>query len=149
MENRIRNEGRLTMGLRMNSPGRQAGFSLVELMIAVAIMAILASLTIPGYRDHVRRGAVEEGLAQLSSGRVALEQWFLDRRTYTGAPCPTGTARFTIDCNLGDSTYTLTATGNGNVEGFVYTLNEAGQRRTTASPWGTGNCWVMRKGETC
>lgn len=126
----------------------QRGFSLVELMITVAIVGILVALAVPTYREHVRRGAVEEGLAQLASGRVALEQYFLDNRQYTGAPCPVGTTRFAIACVLAADTYTMTATGSGNVAGFSYTLNQAGAR-TTTSPWGNGSCWIPRKGDSC
>jgi type IV pilus assembly protein PilE len=128
---------------------RSGGFTLVELMITIAIIGILAAIAIPSYREHVRRGAVEEGLAQLASGRVAVEQFFLDNRTYVGSPCPAGTTRFAITCVLNAATYTLTATGSGNVSGFVYTLNQTGLRVTTASPWGTGNCWIARKGDSC
>jgi type IV pilus assembly protein PilE len=129
--------------------GRQRGFTLVELMITVAIVGILAAIAIPSYREHVRRGAVEEGLAQLAQGRVAMEQYFLDNRQYTGAPCPAGTPRFPITCAVGAATYTLTATGGGNVAGFIYTLDETGLRRTTAGDWGTGKCWIARKGDSC
>lgn len=129
---------------------RQRGFTLVELMITVAIVGILAAIAIPSYREHVRRGAVEEGLAQLAQGRVAMEQFFLDNRiSYSGAPCPAGSPRFPIACsNVDADGYTLTATGNGNVVGFVYTINEA-DARTTVSPWGNGNCWITRKGDSC
>jgi type IV pilus assembly protein PilE len=127
----------------------QRGFTLVELMITVAIVGILAAIAIPSYREHVRRGAVEEGLAQLAQGGTAMEQFFLDNRTYSGAPCPAGTTRFTIACSgLSASGYTLTATGSGNVAGFVYTLNQAGTR-TSVSPWGNGACWITRKGDSC
>jgi type IV pilus assembly protein PilE len=137
--------------MRQETVLSQRGFTLVELMITVAIVGILAAIAIPSYRDHVRRGAVEEALAQLAQGRVAMEQYFLDNRQYSGAPCPVGTTRFPITCNPvpGATTYTLVATGTGNVAGFTYTLDETGLRRTTASPWGTGNCWIARKGDSC
>jgi len=126
------------------------GFSLVELMIAIAIIGILMAIAVPGYREHVRRGAVEEAQAQMSSGKVALEQYFLDNRTYTGAGCPAGTSRFAMTCALGATTFTITATGSGNVSGFVYTLNEQGVRATTGGDWGTNAaCWIIRKGGTC
>jgi type IV pilus assembly protein PilE len=71
---------------------------------------------------------------------------------YTDMPCPTSTDSFDIVCNNpadpNDTTYTITATGNGNVAGFVYTIDQA-NLRTTAGPWGSGNCWITRKGNGC
>jgi type IV pilus assembly protein PilE len=127
-----------------------SGFSLVELLIAIAIVGILMAIAVPGYREHVRRGAVEEALAQMRSGAVALEQYFLDNRVYFDAPCPAGTARFALSCALNAETYTITATGSGNVSGFVYTLNEQGVAATTGGDWGTNAaCWIIRKGGSC
>jgi type IV pilus assembly protein PilE len=84
---------------------------------------------------------------------VAIEQYFLDNRTYVGMPCPTSTARFAITCANGNppaTTYTITATGSGNVNGFVYTLNEQGARTTTSASWGNSAvCWVIKKGGLC
>lgn len=79
-----------------------------------------------------------------------MEQYFLDNRTYVGAPCPTGTREFTFTCNPAPTatTYRIVATGSGRVEDFVYTINQAGAR-TSAGPWGSGNCWVARKGDPC
>lgn len=128
----------------------QRGMTLVELMIVVAIIGILTAIAVPGYREYMRRGAVEDGLATLSTSRTALEQFFLDNRTYTGAPNPPDTKEFviTVAPDADGQGYTLTATGSGRVSGFVYTLDETGAR-TTAGPWGSGNCWVGRKGDAC
>ena len=129
------------------------GFSLIELMIAIAIIGILMAIAVPTYREHVRRGAVEEALAQLSSGKTAIEIYFLDNRTYVGAPLPAGTSKFAITYADGEptaTTYELVATGSDNVSGFVYTLNEQGVKATTGGAWGTnGGCWIIRKGGTC
>ena len=133
---------------------RPGGFTLIELMVVVAIVAILASIAVPSYRQYLQRGAIAEAIAALGSGRVVLEQFYLDNRTYVGAPCPDDTDRFIIgsapatNCILAQETYTLTATGTGNVAGFSYTVNEANVRTSTA--WGTSrNCWVARKGDSC
>jgi type IV pilus assembly protein PilE len=131
------------------------GFSLLELMVAIGIIGLLISIAVPGYRDHLRRGAVEEALAEMSRGQVAIEQYFLDNRSYanlnTDGRCPTGTTRFTFACsNLSDTTYTVTATGSGNVAGFIYKIDQAGVRTTTGGDWGTSTtCWIIRKGGTC
>lgn len=134
-------------------PVAARGFSLIELMIVVAIAAILLTVAVPSYRDYVRRGAVAEVLAELGSARVVAEQFFLDNRTYNDgagleAPCPGATQNFTFACNYAATTYTITATGTGNLAGFEYTIDEA-NLRTTDSPWGTGNCWIRRKGDSC
>jgi type IV pilus assembly protein PilE len=131
-------------------PRDDSGFSLIELLIAVAIVGLLLALAVPGYREHVRRGAVEEAQAELGRGKVALEQFFLDNRTYDGAPCPSGTTRFAFTCDLDDDTFTITATGSGNVAGFRYTINETGTKTTTSTDWGTSaSCWIIKKGGTC
>ena len=134
-----------------SSGNRERGFSLIELMVVVAIAAILMSVAIPSYRDYVRRGAIEEATSQLAAGRVVFEQFFLDNRTYEGAEasCPASTDRFAFDCGDPDATtYTITATGRNGMAGFVYTINEA-DTRTSDTLWGAGNCWITRKGETC
>src|SRR5512139_1365087 len=132
---------------------RDSGFTLMELLTAMAVIGILAAIAIPSYRDYVRRGQVEEATAVLSQSRVTFEQYFLDNRTFTGADttiCPANTDHFVFTCavNGGGSRYLLTATGAGTLSTFVYTLNEANQRSTT-SPWGNGACWVMKKGQAC
>lgn len=136
------------------------GFSLIELMIVVAIIGILSQIALPQYRDYVTRGKISEAVAELSTMRGKLEQYFLDNRTYVGAcaagtvaPLPTG-KYFTYACTLGATTYTVTATGAAaeGMSGFTYTINDTNVRATTSVPAGwTANatCWVTRKGGSC
>ena len=131
-----------------HSKAQAGGFSLIELLITIGIIGLLAAIAIPSYREHVRRGYIEEATAAEGSGRVAVEQFFLDNRSYVNVPCPASTSRFAVTCASTATTYTITATGSGGVAGFIYTLNQA-DLRTTAGAWGSGNCWILRKGDSC
>ncbi len=126
----------------------QRGFSLIEILVVVAIIGILASIALPSYRESLRRGAAEEVTSAIATGRVAFEQFFLDNRTYEDAPCPDGTEYFAIACESDATTYTITGTGSGLMDGFEFTLDETGARATTG-PWGDQACWLSRKGDTC
>lgn len=128
----------------------QKGFTLIELMIVVVIIAILASVGIPAYSDYSTRGKLVEGTSALADGRIKMEQFFQDNRTYVGGTCPTATENFTYACsNLSTTTYTITATGIGGLSAFSYTINQA-NTKTSATPWGNGaTCWITKKGATC
>ena len=132
----------------------QKGFSLLELMIVVAIIGILASVAMPAYNDHVIRGRLLDGPATLADSRVQFEQYFQDNRTYVGAPCPNSTANFTYACATTANTYLITAQGTAMVANFRYTVDETANPRKTASVkagWGSApaNCWITSKGATC
>jgi type IV pilus assembly protein PilE len=150
---------------------RARGFTLIEVMITVAIVAILASVALPNYADYVTRGKIVEATSNLSDMRTRLEQYFLDSRQYPGSciasasgPAPSGkiylpasSKYFTVTCALTNTTYTVTATGNAGqgMGGFVYTVDQANNRRTTSLPSGwsgagaTSTCWVTRKNGDC
>lgn len=132
------------------------GFTLLELLMVVAVVAVLASISIPAYNDYTIRGKLAEGMSALSDGRVKMEQFFQDNRTYAGGPAPAATSTFTYAAgNLSATTYTITATGNGRVLGFVYTIDQNNVKSTTAAPAGWAaatmptSCWIVRKGGIC
>lgn len=148
------------------------GFTLIEIMIAIAVVAILTAIAVPSYTDYVRRGKIAEATSALANMRVQMEQYFQDNKTYanvTGvtAPCtagagtvplPAGTKYFTFDCDTparAAVTFTLTATGiaTQGMGGFVYTVNQANAQVSTISGAAAsagyvtnGTCWVVRRG---
>ena len=128
------------------------GFTLIEVMTTVAVIGILAAIAIPSYRDYILRGQLQEAAASLTDGRVRMEQFFQDNQTYVGAPCPGATKYFTFACDnpaATASTFTITATGQGNATGFSYTINQDAVRTSTTA-WGNGaTCWILSKGATC
>jgi len=136
------------------------GFTLIEVMIVVGIVAILSAIAIPSYTDYIRRSKITEATSTLASMRLKLEQYFQDNRTYVGAcaagtvaTMPAPTTNFSFTCpTLTAQLYVVTATGIGSMTGFVYTINQANAMATTGVPTGwTPNaaCWVTKKDGSC
>ena len=140
----------------------QKGFTLIELMIVMAVIGILAAVAFPAYKDYVMRGQIAEATAALSDGRIKAEQFYQDNHSYSNGGttpwCPPDAKDFTMGCTSGTAPdiYTITATGQpgSNVDGFKYTINQDNAKTTvitnSTAGWGTGGaCWITKKGGTC
>jgi len=151
--------------LRTKPPA--TGFTLIEVMITVAVIAIIAAVALPSYFDYITRSRLVEARANLADMRTRMEQFFLDNRTYpvscvaaTATPSSTqirlpGNAKFfNYTCeDLGANTYTIKATDMFSPSThFVYSVDQANTRKTTSAPsgWATSNtCWTTRKNGDC
>jgi len=154
------------MTSRLRNNRNSAGFTLIEAMITVAVIAILAAIALPNYFDYITRSRIVEAKTNLADMRTRLEQYFLDNRAYPGAcvasasgPAPAGQIYlpgnqkyFNVTCAGLPAGYLVTATGQGSMLNFIYTIDQANTRTTTSTgAWGksSATCWVSKKSGEC
>jgi type IV pilus assembly protein PilE len=118
---------------------RQSGFTLIELMITVAIIGILASIAWPSYTQYVLESRRAEAQADMLKIQLGLEKWRANQSSYASVEdlsdsvsTPADQAKALSDAN---AYYTYTITG---AAGSTYTINAAAQGAQTADSGCTG-----------
>lgn len=129
----------------------QQGFSLIELMIVVAIIGILSSIALPKYTDYVKKGKAAEATSTLANLKVRMEQYYQDNRTYVGGGCApaSGAKYFSYSCSSATATaFVLVADGVGDMANFQYTVDQDNVKSSKYDGV-TGACWLTGKGASC
>lgn len=135
------------------------GFTLIEVMIVVAIVAILASIAVPSYQEHIRKSRRAECTGVMLSLAAALERRYTTTYTYAGgvpagfnAFCPqegnvggaNSTYNLAIDIPVPPATFTITATPVGaQAPDRCGTLSytHAGVKDQTGADVEVRDCW--------
>lgn len=134
---------------------KQSGFTLMELVIAIAIIGILSALAVPGYYSYVHKATRTDATSELLIDAAKMEQYYSQNNTYAGATLANIQANATTTngtyaialSNLSATTYTITATATGSQLGDsncrTFVINESGTRTATNSSGGdsTALCW--------
>ena len=109
------------------------GFTLIELMIVVAIIGILAAIAIPNFMNYQCKAKQSEAKTALGSVRTLQEAYRAEFDNYGASTAaigfsPSGNTRYTIAVSgSADDTFTATATGGkGTVAGDIWTIDESG-----------------------
>lgn len=116
----------------VKKPTCESGFTLIELMIVVAVIGILSAVALPSYNDYIRRGKRTEARAEVLKAEGWLERYFTENNRYSDTSASTvnaafssrfsvvpasGPSNYNLTLAVTNSTFTVTATPTGSMTG--------------------------------
>lgn len=114
----------------------QAGFTLIELMIVVAIVGILAAIAIPNYTDYVRKSRRSDAKSSILEVTQRLERFYTEKARYTASFTDIGYPSAVLDSSQGYYRLSITAGATGIASSYTVTATAQGAQ---ASDAGCGN----------